>query len=293
MATILFKFVFLSNASPAVVLTSTELTGATAPTVNISSVAIADGTTIASVVAGGALVYDSNTKSWSYRLAAADLATYIYTAMATTTYATASPASVHALGMVIPDILPSSLETTLTAIKGAGWTTETLVAIDVLIDAIKAKTDLITTGTALTVVSAISGSIMTLSMTASYSATITGLTIPATWTKIWWTLKASAEDADSAAILQLVVSNPAVGASDGVLYVMGAAASIAQRTLGSLTVNQAGGTVAVALDETLTAALRASSGFVWDVKSLESGGDADILTSGGANIVRTVTRAVA
>jgi hypothetical protein len=67
----------------------------------------------------------------------------------------------------------------------------------------------------------------------------------------------------------------------------------AQRTLGSLTVNQAGGTVAVALDETLTAVLRASSGFVWDVKCLESGGAATILMAGGANIARTVTRAVA
>ena len=34
-----------------------------------------------------------------------------------------------------------ALEATLTAIKGAGWTTETLAAIDALIDAIKAKTD--------------------------------------------------------------------------------------------------------------------------------------------------------
>jgi len=36
-----------------------------------------------------------------------------------------------------------ALEATLTAIKGAGWTTETLTAIDALIDAVKAKTDLI------------------------------------------------------------------------------------------------------------------------------------------------------
>ena len=46
-----------------------------------------------------------------------------------------------------------ALESTLTAMKGAGWSTETLVAIDVLLDAIKAKTDLITTGTTLTIVS--------------------------------------------------------------------------------------------------------------------------------------------
>ena len=36
-----------------------------------------------------------------------------------------------------------ALEATLTAIKGAGWTDETLAALDALIDAIKAKTDLI------------------------------------------------------------------------------------------------------------------------------------------------------
>jgi hypothetical protein len=36
-----------------------------------------------------------------------------------------------------------ALEATLTEIKGAGWSTETLAAIDVLIDAIKAKADLI------------------------------------------------------------------------------------------------------------------------------------------------------
>jgi hypothetical protein len=41
------------------------------------------------------------------------------------------------------DVSGLALEATLTAIKGAGWTTETLAAIDVLIDAIKVKTDLI------------------------------------------------------------------------------------------------------------------------------------------------------
>jgi hypothetical protein len=46
-----------------------------------------------------------------------------------------------------------ALEATLTAIKGAGWSTETLKSIDALIDAIKAKTDLITVATAVTVTS--------------------------------------------------------------------------------------------------------------------------------------------
>ena len=43
-----------------------------------------------------------------------------------------------------------ALEATLTAIKGAGWTTETLAALHVLIDAIKAKTDNLPTSPAAT-----------------------------------------------------------------------------------------------------------------------------------------------
>jgi hypothetical protein len=101
MATLMFGFVFQSSAGA--ILTNTELTGAAAPTVNISTTLLADGTTIAAAVTGGALVYDSNTKSWTYRLASADLATYFYRAMATTTYATALPLSVHAFGMIVPD----------------------------------------------------------------------------------------------------------------------------------------------------------------------------------------------
>jgi hypothetical protein len=41
------------------------------------------------------------------------------------------------------DVSALALEATLTAIKGAGWSDQTLVAIDILIDAIKTKTDLI------------------------------------------------------------------------------------------------------------------------------------------------------
>jgi hypothetical protein len=44
-------------------------------------------------------------------------------------------------GSVGKQLSDTALEATLTAIKGAGWTDETLAAIDVLIDAIKTKTD--------------------------------------------------------------------------------------------------------------------------------------------------------
>lgn len=129
---------------------------------------------------------------------------------------------------------------------------------------------------------------LTLATTVSYATTLSGLVIPVTWTKVWWTLKASVNEADSAAWLQLVVTNPPV-ATDGTLYVMGAAATVSQQVLGGLTVHQATGTLDIALDETLTALLSSGAGLVWDAKTKESGGAVTILTGGTATIARTVT----
>lgn len=123
-----FIFAFVNNASPQVVLTSTELTGATAPTVNISSRAIASGT-VASVVSAGVMTYDSFTKTFGYLLTNADPTNYAYVGMAVTTYATASPKSVHAIGMVIPDVKPSTLATS-TALSTAQTDLDTLTGSD-------------------------------------------------------------------------------------------------------------------------------------------------------------------
>ena len=80
------------------------------------------------------------------------------------------------------DVSGLALESTLTAIKGAGWTTETLAAIDVLIDAIKAQTDLIPASPApsneydvrMTAIQA------DLDNTAQYKADVSGLALEAT-----------------------------------------------------------------------------------------------------------------
>lgn len=148
------------------------------------------------------------------------------------------------------------------------------------------------TSTAAATTAAVTGAQLAISITASYAGTISGLTIPATYTKIWFTLKKELADTDASAVLQIVVTNPAAAATDGVLYVESAAASVAQRTLGSLTINQSGGTVAIAIDETLTASLLARGSVYYDIKCRESGGACTILTEGRAAVSRTVTRAV-
>lgn len=88
----------------------------------------------------------------------------------------------------------------------------------------------------------------------TFDALISGLTIPAGWTAVELTAKRTVKDTDSGAILQLKVSNPGVG-TDGVLVVERVAATVAQRTQGSLVVNQPGGSVTVHLQDDLTAEL--------------------------------------
>jgi len=76
-----------------------------------------------------------------------------------------------------------ALEATLTAIKGVGWSTETLAAIDALIDAIKAKTDLIpaspaAVGSAMTLQA---GHGLALDSTVAKDATVSKLTAQQVW----------------------------------------------------------------------------------------------------------------
>lgn len=127
-----------------------------------------------------------------------------------------------------------------------------------------------------------------------YSHDFDGLTISASWTKMWVTIKRNKLEADDQAVLQLVVTNTAAGDTDGVLYVMQAAASVAQRTQGSLTVDQAAGTVVMALVDDLTAVLTGpdKGNYYFDVKQLTASGTTQ-LDSGLVAISEPVTRAIA
>ena len=60
----------------------------------------------------------------------------------------------------------------------------------------------------------------------TFAGTISNLTIPTTWTKVYLTAKTSAQQDDSIALLQIVESNPGA-VTDGLLYVNGAAGTAA------------------------------------------------------------------
>lgn len=154
MSTLLFVGQFVASKAGATGLTVT---------VDVDRYALSDGARTALVTGGSAT--EGRRGLYHYRLTSADLSQYQYVATFITA-GTADQQEVAALGLVVPDALPSTLapastalsnatwtdakagyltgnvalEATLTAIKGAGWTTETLAALKVLIDAISAKT---------------------------------------------------------------------------------------------------------------------------------------------------------
>ena len=144
------------------------------------------------------------------------------------------------------------------------------------------------TSTAASVMAAVTGSSLAITGSAGFSATLTGLTIPATWTAIVFSLKTNLDHTDARSIVQIRESNPGVG-SDGLQYLNGAVATAAQ---GSLTVNQSAGTVAIALTAAATVQLVAQSGLVYDLKLFRSDGEPSVLTAATASINLTPTKAI-
>lgn len=144
------------------------------------------------------------------------------------------------------------------------------------------------TQTAAAVAAAVSGSTLAITSAVGFAATISGLTIPATWAAILFTLKKNPGYADVDSIVQIRESNPGA-LSDGLLYLNGAAGTAAQ---GSLTVDQAAGTVVIALMAVATAQLEARGSLMYDLKLLRSDGEPSILTASTASIALTPTMAV-
>ena len=154
------------------------------------------------------------------------------------------------------------------------------------LDDIKAVTDALDV-TAVTQVAANASGTLTITRTLDFAATVSGLTIPADWEACYWTVKRSIDDPDADALVQILESNPG-DADDGVQVLMGEA--IEDESDGSLTVNQAAGTVTIALGNASTALLEDAVELVWDVKVHNADGKTQP-GAGTATITTAVTRA--
>lgn len=141
----------------------------------------------------------------------------------------------------------------------------------------------------LTVVSAVDGDVLTIYQAVSFQATVSGLSIPAAWTKLWFTVKQDPAQADTDAIIQMIETNPAA-LTDGLLRLNGAAGTAAN---GTLTVNQAAGTVVIDLVDENTDDLALATGLHWSLKALATGGATTLLAIGTLNVRGQATAAIA
>src|SRR4030067_497741 len=144
--------------------------------------------------------------------------------------------------------------------------------------------------TASSAVAAMTGSDLAMVIGITYNTTISGLTIPATWTKVYLTIKENDADLDASSILQLVVSNPADALVDGVVYINKVAATVVTIAYGTLVVNQAAGTVAIMVMDEGDLLLPAGK-YGYDLKCHLADGTKNQLSAGGeCSIEYTETR---
>ena len=158
------------------------------------------------------------------------------------------------------------------------------------LEALRDKVDTLPSTTAQTSAASESGAIAAVAY-ATLAETVSGLSIPADWTKCIFTVKGDLDDADSAALIQIVESNPGV-AADGLLYLNGDDPTEESLTAadGSLTVDQAAQTVAIYLTDEAMAVLGFFGGF-YDIKTVDADGDTLRQDYGTLDVSETATRA--
>lgn len=143
------------------------------------------------------------------------------------------------------------------------------------------------TSSATQTMGAVLGENISINRAVTFSATISGLNISPTWSKIYFTVKDFNQYADSAAIVQILKSNPSAG-GDGLLRLNRAAATAAY---GSLTVDQPGGAITITIADEGTADLYFGD-HNYDLKAILADGTSVILTQGLAFVRLTSTHAV-
>lgn len=150
---------------------------------------------------------------------------------------------------------------------------------------IKDKLGLITTATEITVDSPINAGMLTITKAVSLDSGLLNATVPAGWTKCYVTGKKDKDDPDSAALFQLVESNPGAG-TDGLLYLNGEEATANQ---GELIVDADNNQIQFTLTDNATAQLLARQTGYWDVKFLKSDGNSTRPVAGRLQVALPVT----
>jgi len=157
--------------------------------------------------------------------------------------------------------------------------------IDGVVDAVKAKTDMITTGiTVLTIASPVIGSTITAIRGDTLVAVLEGIGSLVGYSNLWFTVKDDEADPDTASLIQ-------IDTTYGLRYINGAAASDPEN--GSVTVtDEASGDVTIKLEAIETAQLSPRS-YHYDIQVMDSTYVIKTLITGTFNVSPDYTRTYA
>ena len=143
------------------------------------------------------------------------------------------------------------------------------------------------TSTAVETASTMAGSDITITRSVTFSATVTGISFPALWEKVYFTVKESNVHPDAQAVIQVFKYNGA--GNDGLIRLNKGAATAAQ---GSLSANSSAGTITITLTDDATVQLYYGN-YVYDLKFIISDGTSEVITQGNCYVRLTSTEAIA
>lgn len=257
------------------------------------------GTNVGGIVTTGFVHLGSGAFSWTGTIPDAHRGSVIFRELGQSTVLAAAainPEEGEYLATRLPSSLVDGRMDSYVGAMGSGVVTAAAVAtgaIDADALAADAGTELGTavwasatrtlTQAAASVAATVAGTTLTLKRGDSFSANLTGLGDISTRSKLWFTVKAGRDQADSASQIQIEESG-------GLLYLAGAAAASSGQ--GSLTVtNAATGALTIAIDEAATALLSGRPGLVYDIQVRTAAGAVQTLTEGDFTVSADVTRA--
>lgn len=147
------------------------------------------------------------------------------------------------------------------------------------------------TGTAAAQTAPVVGSTLNITRAATYSATLTGLTVPSGWTSARWTVKRSSQKASadgSTALIQILVSATPNAATDGLVVLNGSTSGL---TLTDASLALSGTSATITIADHVTAQL-AKDNYEYDIKFYHGSSDSTVVTEATCNVVVTPTQTV-
>jgi hypothetical protein len=139
------------------------------------------------------------------------------------------------------------------------------------------------------VTAAVTGATITVYRGTTWSISLTDVGSLTGWTKLYFTVRADKDAADSTSLLQVMKTNPSDAVNDGLQYFGGASATKAN---GSLTVDDtATGDITISINTSVTNSV-VPQRLAYDIKKISASG-ATLMSSGGEFVIEhDVTRAV-